>query len=251
MEGRTRLPVDAPGAAGYMALGPGGGCGAGPCQLQPPSAWQPHIRRGCWGKSSGNEAKIASPGAGWGWDGSHRAQRAHCKPQSEVTTEGSLAHGIGWHNVPLWRMPHGCSTGAFRVAPALLGPPGALLVHARACLCWDSGRVAMFSGASTGTSTGTGLLPVCPAGCEQTAPLPPAGHRQPLTGGTPCPVFLHHLAACAEPVNHTAGGKGSCRGLGVLLGLGARGAALSVPTAMGTCPPPLIVHQSMQWASWQ
>lgn len=71
-----------------------------------------------------------------------------------------------------------------------------------------------------------------PAGCEQTAPLPPAGHRQPPAGGTPCPVFLHHLSACAEPVNHAVGGRERGWGLVAFLGLGTFRAA---PRARG--PP--------------
>lgn len=57
--------------------------------------------------------------------------------------------------------------------------------------------------------------------------LSPPGLRDP-----PCPVFLPHLAACTEPVNHTAGGRGPRRGPEVLLGLGAGRAAPGVRTAM-------------------
>lgn len=74
-----------------------------------------------------------------------------------------------------------------------------------------------------------------PAGCEQTAPLPPAGHRQPLAAGTSCPVFLHHLSACAELVNHAVGGREMGWGLVVQLGLGTCRAALRArgPTGAG------------------
>lgn len=162
MEGRTWLPADGPGTwpqdLAVAAVLAHAGC-----------SLHLHGSPTAGGDAGGNlqvmRQKGPARGAGWGWDGSRRVQWAHCKPQSEVATEGSLAHGTGCHHVPLCPMPCGCSTGACRVAPGLLGTPGAPLVHARACHCCNSGRVVVLPGASTGTSTSTGtsLLPARPS----------------------------------------------------------------------------------------
>lgn len=49
---------------------------------------------------------------------------------------------------------------------------------------------------------------------------PPRGTGSLQPAGPPCPVFLHHLSASAEPVNHAVQGREMGWGPGVPLGQG-------------------------------
>lgn len=129
--------------------------------------------------------------------------------------------------------PNDCGTGAHGAAP---GPVGRPLGLSR-CV---PGLVAAGMWQRWLCCLAPAPAPVrCPA-------IPPAVSKRPLSplrgsgspspAGPPCPVFLRHLSACAEPVNHTVGGRGPCRGPEVPLGLGACRAAPGVRTAVGMCP---------------
>lgn len=88
------------------------------------------------------------------------------------------------------------------------------------CCCWDHGRMSVLP------STDTASLPTDPTGCEQTAPVPPVGHRQPLTvRPLPCfpSPFVCHCRAC----------KSHCGGQRAVLGAGGPSGAGGIRMAMG------------------
>lgn len=198
----------------------------------PCMAGSPAAEGGCWAKSADNEAKRASLGACWSlgwqlWDTPGTLQTADRGGRWRdlgATGRG----GITYHYAP-WPKPHGCGTGAREVAPGPVGPTRAGLV------CQDLSLLGPWQGWTCSLALAPApALVRCPpgaTGCEQMAPLPPAGRRQPLAGGTPLPCFPSPFV-CLHRARKSHGG-------GERAAPGARGPAGAVPgvrTAMWTCP---------------
>lgn len=150
-----------------------------------------------------------------GWDSGHGIQPAYHKHPSEVVS------GVPWGP---WNGVASCSSMPHGQKPMVTGlefmiwllgsgsPEGLswccqglwLLDRDRgSCAAWHRHHF------TASILLAVSKRPLCP----------PRGTGSPRLAGPPCPVFLHHLFACAEPVNHAVGGIEMGWELAVLLGL--------------------------------
>lgn len=145
-----------------------------------------------------------------GWDSGHGMQPEYHEHPGEVVS--GVPWGMGgivflnapWPKAGLELLVWLLGSGSPRGSPSA----------ARVCGCWTMTGAAVLPG------TGPTSVPPTLLAVSKRPPCPLRGTGSPWLAGPPCPVFLHHLSACAEPVNHAVGGREMGWGLGVLLGLG-------------------------------